>query len=80
MTAEDVLPEKGLLERTATIKIFEYSPLDSKLKKQTDIVKVQCKLFKDQVNVGNGEIRDMCIMIILEMNSMISLIIFLRTD
>ena len=59
MTGEDVLPEKGLLGKTATIKIFEYSPLGSKFKKQTDIAKVQYKLFKDQMNVGDGEIRDM---------------------
>ena len=35
MTDEDVLLEKGLLEKAATIKIFEYSPLGSDLKKQT---------------------------------------------
>ena len=34
LTSEDVLPEKRLLEKTATIKIFEYSPLGSKLKRQ----------------------------------------------
>ena len=33
LTSEDVLPEKRL-EKTATIKIFEYSPLGSKLKRQ----------------------------------------------
>ena len=34
LTSEDVLPEKRLLEKTATIKIFEYSPLSSELKRQ----------------------------------------------
>ena len=37
MTDEDVLLEKGLLEKAATIKIFEYSALGSDLKKQTSI-------------------------------------------
>ena len=36
-TDEYVLPEKLLLEKTATIKRFEHSPLGSELKKQTDI-------------------------------------------
>ena len=34
--AEDIL-----LEKAATIKRFEYSPLDSNWKKQTDIAKIQ---------------------------------------
>ena len=34
-----VFPEKGLLEKAATIKGFEYSPLGSQLKEQFDIVK-----------------------------------------
>ena len=33
LTSEDVLPEKALLEKAATIKRFEYSPLDSDLRK-----------------------------------------------
>ena len=33
LTSEYVLPEKGLLEKAATIKRFEYSPLCSELKK-----------------------------------------------
>ena len=33
LTSEDVLPEKGLLEKAATIKRFEYSSLNSDLKK-----------------------------------------------
>ena len=40
-TGKDVLPEKGLLEKAATIKRFEYSPLGNELKKQTDIAKKQ---------------------------------------
>ena len=39
VTSEDVLPEKGLLEKTSAIKKFEYLPLGSELRKQTDIVK-----------------------------------------
>ena len=38
LTGEDVLPEKALLEKADTIKRFEFSPLESELKKQTDIV------------------------------------------
>ena len=34
-TGEDVLSDKGLLEKATTIKRFEYSPLGSELKKQT---------------------------------------------
>ena len=34
----DVLPEKGLLQKAATIKSFEYSPFGCELKRQTDIV------------------------------------------
>ena len=32
-TNEDVLPEKDLFQKAATIKRYEYIPLDSKLKK-----------------------------------------------
>ena len=35
LTGKDVLPEKDLLEKAATIKRFEYSLLGSELKKQT---------------------------------------------
>ena len=43
MTGKDVLVEKDLLEKAATIKRFEYSPLGSELKKQTNIVKKNIK-------------------------------------
>ena len=39
LTGKDVLPEKYFLEKAATIKFFENSLLDSKLKKQTYIAK-----------------------------------------
>ena len=32
---KDVLPEKELLEKAATMKTFEYSPLGKELKEQT---------------------------------------------
>ena len=51
LTSEDVLPEKGLSEKDATIKKFEYSPSGSEMKKQTGITKDQYKIFKDQINV-----------------------------
>ena len=38
---EDISPEEGILEKFATIKIFEYSPLSSELKKQAEIAKKQ---------------------------------------
>ena len=37
LTSHNVLPEKGLLEKAASMKRFEYSPLGNELKKQTDI-------------------------------------------
>ena len=40
LTGKDVLPEKDLLEKDATIKRFEYSPLDSELEKETGIAKI----------------------------------------
>ena len=36
-----VLPEKDLIKKAATIKRFEYSPLHSELKKQTDVARKQ---------------------------------------
>ena len=39
LTDTDVLLEKNLLQKAAAIKIFEYSPLGSELKKQTGIKK-----------------------------------------
>ena len=37
LTDKDVLPEKNFLEKSATMKRFEYSPLGKELKVQTDI-------------------------------------------
>ena len=39
LTGKDVVREKNLIEKAATIKIFEYSPLGSELKKQTSMAK-----------------------------------------
>ena len=39
LTGKDGLPEKGLLEKAATVKRLENSPLGSELEKQTDITK-----------------------------------------
>ena len=41
MTSKDVLAQKDLLEKAATMKRFEFSPLGKKLKAQTDIAKKQ---------------------------------------
>ena len=48
LTGEDVLPEKDLLKKDATIRRFEYSPLGSILKKHTGIANDQYKLLQDQ--------------------------------
>ena len=41
MTDKDVLPEKELLEKAATMKRFEYFPLGKELKAHIDIAKKQ---------------------------------------
>ena len=41
MTGEDVLPEKDLLEKAATMKIVEYSSLGKESKAQTSVVEKQ---------------------------------------
>ena len=41
LTGKDVLPEKDLLQKAATMKRFKYSPLSKVLKVQTDIEKKQ---------------------------------------
>ena len=58
LTGEDVLPEKDLLKKAATIKRFEYSPLGSMLKKHTGIAKDQYKLLQDQKNSINNNKED----------------------
>ena len=54
LTSKDVLPDKDLLEKAATIKRFEYLPLDKESKAQTSIAKDQYKLFTDQMNINNN--------------------------
>ena len=41
LTGKDVLPEKDLPEKAATIKTFEHSPLGQELKAQTDLAEKQ---------------------------------------
>ena len=41
MTGKDVLPGKGLLEKAAAMRRFEYSPLGKELNTQADIAKKQ---------------------------------------
>ena len=43
LTDKDVLLEKDLLEKAATMKKFEYSPLGKELKAQNDIAKISIK-------------------------------------
>ena len=39
LTGKEIMQEKGLLEKAATIERFEFSPLGSELKKETGIKK-----------------------------------------
>ena len=41
LTGKDVIPEKDLIEKAATMKIFEYLHLGKELKAQTGIAKKQ---------------------------------------
>ena len=43
LTGKDVLPEKNLLEKAATMKKFEYSLLGKELKAQTDTARNNIK-------------------------------------
>ena len=54
LVGKDFLPEKDLLEKAAAIKTFEYSSLDSELKKQTGIAKDQYKCLKDRMSDINS--------------------------
>ena len=45
MTGKDVLPEKGFLEKAATIKRFDHPLLGNELKKQTSVAEKQCQKF-----------------------------------
>ena len=56
LTGEKVLPEKGVLEKAATIKRFEYSPLGSELKKQIDIANKKQYQGLDKVYEFDGTI------------------------
>ena len=47
LIGKDVLPKRGLLEKAATMKRFEYSPLGKEFKAQTDIVKKQDEKLDD---------------------------------
>ena len=56
LTGEKVLPEKWVLEKAATIKRFEYSPLGSELKKQIDIANKKQYQGLDKVYEFDGTI------------------------
>ena len=57
LASKNVLSETDLLEKVATIKRFEYSPLGSGLKKQTDIAKKNVKDTKRCMNLVKQEIK-----------------------
>ena len=50
LTGEDVLPEKDLLEKAATMKRCEYSPLGNELKKQAGVTETQYQSFDSVFN------------------------------
>ena len=47
LTGKDIIPEKHLLEKAATVKRFQYSSLDKELKSQTDITKKEYQKLGD---------------------------------
>ena len=46
LTSKNVLPEKDLLEKAATIKRSEYFPLGKKFKARTDTAKINISFLK----------------------------------
>ena len=52
MTDKYVLSEKNLLEKGATMKRFEYSPLGKEMEKQPSVVEKQYQSFD---NVSNSD-------------------------
>ena len=50
LTGKVVVTEKDLLEKAATMKRFEYSPLGKELKKQTSVAKKQFQSFNKGFN------------------------------
>ena len=53
---EDASPEKGLLEKAATIKRFEYPPLGKELKKQTSIAEKQYRQLDEVRGLSKTEL------------------------
>ena len=57
LIGKDVLPEKDLLEKAATMKRYKYSALDKKLKAQTGIAKKQYQEL-DKAFISNLDNKD----------------------
>ena len=55
MTGKDVLPEKDLLEKAATMKRFEYSSCVKELKKQISVAEKQYQSFDNVLNHDEKE-------------------------
>ena len=51
LKGKNILPEKGLLEKAATIKRFEYSLLGKEFQAQNDNAKGQLKILKYQKKI-----------------------------
>ena len=55
LTGKDVLPGKDLVEKAATIKRFEYSPLGKELNKQTCVAEKQYRKFDNAFESNKNE-------------------------
>ena len=78
MTSKDVLPEKGLLEKAAALKRFEYSPLGKELKPQTSAADKQYqKLDKTFESNKNEEVIKK--VVLSQIKSTIKILLFTNT-
>ena len=55
LTGKDILPEKDLLEKAATIKRFEYSLLGKELEKQTSVAEKHYQKFDSGFESNENE-------------------------
>ena len=59
MTGRDVLPENELLEKAATLKRFEYSPLGKAFEKQTNVITKQTEVINKKEDKRNKFLKTM---------------------
>ena len=53
LNGKDVLPEKDMIGKAATIKSFEYSPLGKAFEKQTNVIKKQTEVINKKEEKRN---------------------------